>query len=182
MKKAVYKPVIVLLFALFIGNSCSKDNIAPIDKLPQATQTGENTAGCLVNGKAFLPKGSALSGPVLSAFYQFVDGSYHLGFGFKNNEQDHLRDIYIYVNEQLSENSVYILKTSESTNSYGEYAIGGGLVDLFETSDEITGELTITKLDPAHSIISGTFWFDAVNEAGEVVEIREGRFDMQYVN
>ena len=29
-------------------------------------------------------------------------------------------------------------------------------------------------------IQSGTFWFDAVNEKGKKVEIREGRFDMHF--
>jgi hypothetical protein len=35
-------------------------------------------------------------------------------------------------------------------------------------------------LDLANSIISGTFWFDAINTAGETVEIRQGRFDWNY--
>lgn len=43
-----------------------------------------------------------------------------------------------------------------------------------------TGELTITRVDISNSIISGIFWFDAVNEAGDIVEIREGRFDWNY--
>lgn len=30
------------------------------------------------------------------------------------------------------------------------------------------------------SIIAGTFWFDAINDKGEKVQIREGRFDWQY--
>ena len=42
------------------------------------------------------------------------------------------------------------------------------------------GELTITRVDLQNSIISGTFWFDAINTDNEVVEIREGRFDWNY--
>jgi hypothetical protein len=42
------------------------------------------------------------------------------------------------------------------------------------------GELKITKIDVSKSIVSGTFWFDAVNSKGEKVEIREGRFDWNY--
>ncbi|VVV01345.1 MULTISPECIES: hypothetical protein [Mesonia] len=37
--------------------------------------------------------------------------------------------------------------------------------------------MTITKLDFENHIVSGTFWFDAINEEGKVLEIREGRFD-----
>ena len=43
------------------------------------------------------------------------------------------------------------------------------------------GKLIITKLDEINQIVSGTFWFDAVNDKGEKVEVREGRFDVHYV-
>lgn len=52
----------------------------------------------------------------------------------------------------------------------------------YNTTQIHTGELKITKFDVSNSIISGTFWFDAVNEEGETVEIREGRFDMKFTN
>ncbi|WP_425413758.1 hypothetical protein [Psychroflexus tropicus] len=39
----------------------------------------------------------------------------------------------------------------------------------------------MTKLDTDNQIVSGTFWFDVEHPTtGEVLEIREGRFDMQY--
>lgn len=47
--------LIVFTFLLLIASSCKKD--ANKDKLPPATQTGENTFGCLVNGKVYIPKG-----------------------------------------------------------------------------------------------------------------------------
>ena len=54
----------LLLLALSsLCTSCKKD--APQDelsKLPPATQTGANTFGCLVNGKAFVPIGYGSTG------------------------------------------------------------------------------------------------------------------------
>ena len=44
----------------------------------------------------------------------------------------------------------------------------------------IYGELKITHHDFSNAILSGTFWFDAVNSNGEIVEVREGRFDRHY--
>jgi len=44
----------------------------------------------------------------------------------------------------------------------------------------VTGELTITHHDFDNAIISGNFWFDAINGSGDIVEVREGRFDMEY--
>ena len=62
---------------------------------------------------------------------------------------------------------------------------GGGSFNPNNTSQEFsttnsqyTGALTITKLDFANNIVSGTFWFDLENPyTGETVEIRDGRFD-----
>ena len=51
----------------------------------------------------------------------------------------------------------------------------------FYTTNLLNGELKITKLNTQQRIISGTFWFDAIL-SGEKIEIREGRFDMRYVN
>ena len=31
-------------------------------------------------------------------------------------------------------------------------------------------------------IVSGTFWFDVIDFQGNLHQIREGRFDMQYTN
>ncbi len=60
-------------------------------------------------------------------------------------------------------------------------SIEGGGIYYYSTTDAITRELTITKLDPAKSIMSGTFWFDAERITdGKIIKIREGRFDMQY--
>ena len=54
------------------------------------------------------------------------------------------------------------------------------LSNVYSTTTSITGKLLITRVDLSNSIISGTFWFDAINSEGEVVEIREGRFDWNY--
>lgn len=60
------KKFLLLFTVLTVIVACNKDDQAPqpepqiaeIDKLPPATQTGANKVGCLVNGKAFLPSGT----------------------------------------------------------------------------------------------------------------------------
>ena len=52
--------------------------------------------------------------------------------------------------------------------------------DYYSTTLEVTGELIITHHDYNNAIISGTFWFDAINNIEEKIEVREGRFDMEY--
>jgi len=75
--------------------------------------------------------------------------------------------------------------TNKNTVDNGDYTGAGAgylksISNIYRTNAVNTGELKITKLDPSESIISGTFWFDAVNAAGEKVEIRQGRFDWNY--
>jgi hypothetical protein len=50
----------------------------------------------------------------------------------------------------------------------------------YTTTTSVRGELFISKLDHVSRVISGTFWFDAVDENGSKIQVQEGRFDMQY--
>ncbi len=59
----------------------------------------------------------------------------------------------------------------------GKYRFNG---DIYDTDDQNSGELTITRLDLNTQIISGTFFFDVIDGEGELREIREGRFDMRF--
>ena len=69
------KNLLLLFLTTFALSCCNKDdNPKPkteLEKLPPATQTGANTAGCLVNGVAFLPKGyfSTKSNEMLMLLY-----------------------------------------------------------------------------------------------------------------
>lgn len=51
----------------------------------------------------------------------------------------------------------------------------------FYTDETNRGQLVIKRFDEVNQIISGTFWFDAKNKVGKIVQIREGRFDMSFV-
>jgi hypothetical protein len=187
MKNMILYVTLVVLFSC-----CNKDeDKAPVDLLPPATQTGANTAGCLVNGQAFLPKGSSQFGPVLSCFYQQDQYGFHLGLGIADKTNSNIKAVNIATNPvQLIENTTYnlVARTSDVNNNYisnfGQYTIYSNTTQdiKFETTNTLTGELKITKLNTQQRIVSGTFWFDAVNLAGEKVEVREGRFDMHYVN
>lgn len=153
--------------------------------LPEATQTGENTAGCLVDGKVLLPKGSGLGGLLLRAFYQEIDANFHFGLLIANNTQNPQKYVNITISEKLIEVNSYNLKLRETnggffTSNFAEYVIG--LRPDYQTTNNYQGEIIISKLDSQSKIVSGTFWFDALHENGSVVEVREGRFDMRYVN
>ena len=173
--------ILKLLLTITLIISCGNDDdqpTNPIDQLPAATQTGERTAGALVNGKALIPEGGGLT-PNLTCFYQFLNREYFFGLAFFNQSGEVLSSINIPIlRVQLSENQTITL--SKNPIDDGDYTGGGGehshSLDSFTGSDYFTnsinrGELTITHLDEANQIISGTFWFDAVNNDSEIVEV-----------
>ena len=175
----------IFTVVLFLFSSCSKkeDCDDPIDCLPAITQTGVNTAGCLVNGVVLLPGGQSLnSGSVLQAQYTYSgdgDDDFVFGLSIRNRESTYSKMMMITIrNEKLVEGKTYILSNPESdqTGSYNNLLMGG-----FVTNEENTGELFISKIDEERQIVSGTFWFDAEEtRSGEIVEIRNGRFDLPY--
>ena len=183
------KTISLIFLATLLLLGCSKNDEppkAPVDQLPAATQVGANKVGCLVDGEVFLPRGSnPLGPPIVTCFYQYVNNNWQFGIGFSNNQNAMIRNLSIGLNNfELSPNSTVILKKNNGNvlnNSYANFTNNGGGNGLgYITNDIHNGKLIITRLDQTNAIISGTFWFDAVNNSGEIVKITEGRFDMKY--
>ncbi|WP_121666097.1 hypothetical protein [Mesonia aquimarina] len=162
--------------------SCNKDDDQsskdPVSQLPAATQTGENTFGCLLDGEVFLPDNHHLS---LDCVYQYVNGGYYFALqGNRDNENFDSILIGVSTNDlKIEEEGLYPLRENIPTNAYGTYGYAG----IFsQTSQQYTGELIITYLDEEQGIVLGTFWFDIEDHNGVVHRIRKGRFDMQFTN
>ena len=170
------------MMTTFIFNSCNSDD-DNLNRLPPETQTGANTAGCLVNGKVFLPRRQG-SSPELLCNYEYIDGEFYFLLNFADLRGIGFKQVFVTTGGlNLEEGQNYILNKNQVED--GDYMGGGGgystsLENNYYTNSTNTGELKITYIDIQNSIISGTFWFDAVNEAGELVEVREGRFDVQF--
>ena len=177
--KAFIKPLIFSFLLLSLSCSKEEDCDNPVDCLPSATQIGANTAGCLVNGETLLPGGRHLgSGSVLHSQYLFYENEYvfSMSFSNKNNDLIQLRSRGV----KLEKGKIYALAKNIEGSISAAYLIRAGLEDGFVTTEAVTGEFKVTHLDESKNILSGAFWFDAVNGSGEVVEIREGRFDVRY--
>ncbi len=184
---------IFLLFAVAILMiACNKDDEAPqptpepseIEMLPPATQTGANKVGCLLNGKAFLPSGTNPTGGNPNPYCAYYHDAFVLSFSIVRNENntsmEGTESIAIHSsNVILEESKTYSLKINDQRAGY-LITKRSPKSDRYDTTEEQVGEFHITKLDKEKNIISGTFWFDAVNEQGKKVEIRDGRFDMVF--
>ena len=175
------KQFISILLLIVCLNSCNNDDDNTNETLPPATQTGANTAGCLINGEVLIPKGGS---NIFQCFYQFVDGEYYFSISFYDTTGEFSRYCNVFSRRaEIQEGQTYILNVGDEEDfaGYGgEHNIGVTEPFSYDTNALTTGELTITKLDFNDNIVSGTFWFDAVNNTGEIKQIREGRFDAQF--
>ncbi len=185
--KTLTQLVVLGLFLLLSGLSCEKEyppGTPEIYKLPPITQTGADTFGCLVDGKAFTPKGTWGSSG-LQLYYQYVNNAYHFNIGVTRNEINApLRGMQIRSHGIQLEVKNYELTEPDLPLSFGAfYTIYPDYaeIDKYQTNSMVKGEITISRFDLANQIVSGTFWFDAINKDGKTVQVREGRFDSHFV-
>ncbi|GAC1311176.1 MAG: hypothetical protein NVSMB24_29990 [Mucilaginibacter sp.] len=179
---------ITILSGLLLSASCKKHVVTPQDelaKLPPATQIGANTFGCLVNGAAFLPDGSNFSlGPIKQCNYIYTGGGYHFTVAASNKNNSSLIKGIIMGTDSLAiaEGQTLTFKTFASGNAVASYTLYTNTANINEytTNNTVSGQLTITKLDSIKDFVSGTFYFTAVNDKGEKVQVTDGRFDMLY--
>ena len=178
--------LLTLLAVLFI--SCNNDDDSPanpVDELPPATQTGENTFGCLINGRPFTPRGVPFGPPSKGATYQYVynpqNESGHYSFQvFGDNYET---DERVSINLGLSNYDDFIINnyaintmTWDGIGCIGIYLYGS---NGYDTTIENNGNLIINYLDHENRIVSGTFEFD-VDVDGETYYITDGRFDFNF--
>ncbi|WP_289023770.1 hypothetical protein [uncultured Salegentibacter sp.] len=179
----ILNPFILIL--LIFCASCDKNDDQPqnpIDQLPPATQTGEQTFGCLIDGVPFIPDNFGFGRP--SAFYQFSNDTYTLNISASNRNEGYLKSISIgaiKIENEIGER-LYDLVEEEENKFYGQYNIGGGTIYSGISSGENSGKLEVTNFDPDNFILSGTFEFTVLDEKGSEIEITDGRFDIKYTN
>jgi hypothetical protein len=186
------KKILLLLLTTFTLGCCNKDDepkpITELEKLPPATQTGANTAGCLVNGVAFLPKGYLVTGNLVCNYIDGKDFILGISERIMQGSSDNIRSIFVVSENQNLHNNVGVTFQLGQDNNNGNSKFGSYIINAvaypdhnyYSTNTIVTGELKITYHNYNNAIISGTFWFDAINSNGEIVKVREGRFDKHY--
>ena len=177
----------VMLVMFASCKSCKKE----VNALPDATQTGANTAGCLIDGKAWIPNGSSdSSGDVILA------GGYLLPLSGRPKNcveiRMYRRDrslMYVYV-KSVDKPGRYPLSfdtstdlLSVSTKSFAIYSIDGFMIDdpdyNYITTSQYTGHVNFTVADTTRKLLAGTFEFDAIDTPSKrTIRVTEGRFDL----
>ena len=146
------------------------------DKLPPATQKGNYTFGCLVNGNLWLQKGN--------------NGTSNLDLSYDPEYAGGLFDLLTYRYSGAS--NTYIRISADSLTSVGTYRLNrndgragsfSGYTSkcqyYYEKEVYRDGYLTITKFDLKNLIISGTFEFTLYTPDCDTIKFTQGRFDMK---
>lgn len=194
------RPSVLLLAALLGLSQCTNETYYPADKLPDATQTGENTAGCLVDGQPWAariewgigvvstPPAGVVNGHTLTKGEHWL--SIHFSKALDAADQpNNETSIKIYL-PQVSRVGTYVLDQpvlpdvlrtygANGTPAYGLFTIRRPLPEqLLLTSPASTGWCTLTRFDTQSGVVSGTFEFTARNpQSGHTVHLTQGRFD-----
>ncbi len=169
-----------IVCVLILLTGCKKQSS---NGLPDITQYGANTFGCLINGQVFTPGGGGGTfAPHVSTLSSSYNDLQNLGFtfgieGLNESNSCNISSVSINFDSVLMQVRTYKLQTIKAGQGEGFYShvsncnTGG----YFETNDSLTGELTLTRFD---SIASGTFWFNVLDQNHDTVKITSGRFDI----
>ena len=168
--KYSYLIIVVMLF------SCSKsgDNSAELAKLPPATETGANTCGCLVNGKAWVAKVPAVAGTQ----------AYTIGPVVFMNLTDSVSTAIHFVlrGYEPAINKYYKINNGQGWSSASLDSCG------YHSSKDLENisRIKFTKLDTVNRIMSGTFshTFTRASATGSscpVLKFTDCRFDLKYL-
>ncbi|MFD1874156.1 hypothetical protein [Hymenobacter bucti] len=182
----MFKPLFYA--ALFVGlGSCKKD-LTPLEQLPAATQDGNNTAGWLLDGRAWVPVRSTIStGPPVSGSWQKTKSGHALSVSFHQFSIEEnwgagfsLLDIRQAGTFTLNQSST--VSGGRFAASYGQYYHSRPAPDLnCYTGPDALGQLIITRFDTVQNIVSGTFEMTPRDyTTGTAVTITNGRFDVHF--
>ena len=177
---------LLLLALCSIFAACKKDHPSKteLEKLPPATQTGANTFGCLLNGKAWVAQTDCkyLCDPAFKVKYDAAYGGYlGLGADWKNSSNNIEQRI-----DLVFDSSNYKLKHEISINNplttarFINYSLGsdcGSYEHYIDSSVIHIGVVTISHYDLQNGIISGTFEFRLTKPSCEPISVTNGRFD-----
>ena len=185
------KITLFLLLMPLLAMQCEKnkndcpdgDRACELAKLPPLTTEGKGTFGCLVNGKAWLPKGSDAVSELISIYYDEEQG-YYLDAAYNKDDDASTTLAFNIVQFSLKQKKYDLFTYVKDSTSRGVYTYcwdNRGCNEVkYYTDVNHSGVLNIQFIDSTQQIISGTFDFTAKAENGEIVYVTDGRFDMWF--
>jgi hypothetical protein len=172
----LYASLVVALLSL---SQCTHSDPAPVDQLPPATQTGEGTFGCLLNGQPWTPSG-------YTGRPNFVT-TYDEGYAGGSLQIKCTR----YTSGSTFQSITIGASNVQQTGTYSFAGVKGNGLGHFDTSLPaacsiqsgtksgafMDGQLTITRFDLPNHIIAGTFTLTLHQPGCDTLKLTHGRFD-----
>ena len=175
------KKSLLLLAALLGLSQCKKkSDPAPVDQLPPATQTGANTFGCLLNDQAWTPSGND-GVPNYRVTYDpgYAGGSLVIRV-YRYPDNTSKFQSMTFGGDRIAQPGVYpFVLVGDRKAFFADHKLAPPCDDFSEAPSLTyrTGNITITRLDLAQGIISGTFTFKLAKPGCDTVRVTQGRFD-----
>ncbi len=180
-----FKLIMIIVACANIFAACKKDKTEPteLSKLPAATQTGANTFGCLVNGKAYVAQNDCkylCNSPFKVSYNSDFGGIVGITGDWLNSKENIDKRIQILIdstNHKLMhsisiynphQGAGYIDSKLTTCNQYDHY---------LDSASTHTGNVILTKYDLQNGIISGRFNFTLTKPGCETITVTDGRFD-----
>jgi hypothetical protein len=204
------RPSVLLLLPLLGLTQCLllPDNVSmPEDKMPAATQTGANTAGCFVDGIVWVPRqnGFAVGGnssPIIVHWGKVRGGQHPLSLVLIKNIDDvtHVHGethLSLYLPD-ITQPGTFALdqpanpSVVNGSTAYADFNFNRSPTKQLRTGPGAPGRLVVTRLDTSARVVSGTFEFTPVEvtsgltgngtpiSGGKTARITEGRFDCKF--
>lgn len=170
-----------VLLLLLTGLSCKKNKHAEEEKLPAITQTGANTFGCLINGKAWLPAG-----------HEYPTSNYRVNINPRDSnvlirvyrKTSTIREDLYFNSDTIKAIGTYLITDTTRTRNGFHKSTSNLSTDFcnirYDVMVQRQGFLKITRYDLSNGIISGEFEVSMVNPDcgyGDTIKITKGRFD-----
>ena len=195
------RPAVLLLSSLLGLTQCimSGEPYYPVQPMPAATQTGKNTAGCVVDGLPWVAyryghAAGSLSGQAIYASWDNYSATRpnHLSLYFAKYIDDEAQ-VHDATGVKLEVPGVtrpgtFVLDGTPRPNvvsgpiGYASFTFykPNPTQELF-TGPDSPGRVVVTRFDTSAHVVSGTFEFTARQApGGTLVRVSEGRFDCKF--
>jgi hypothetical protein len=169
--------LVLLVLMSVTSSTCKKDSkdlIPKIDELPQETQVGKNTFGCLVDGEIWI---STRNYTNIYNNDQFWVYNYPLFRGIsivaKKSDKNPQESFTLF------SKNIYGAGRYKLGKYFDPYVTSYNNQQTFIISDTVNSLLNITKYDTINRIISGEFNFKFLKD-NKTINVTNGVFDIKY--
>jgi putative hemolysin len=175
--KLIRSPLYLALALLTQCSSCKDHDPSPEQQLPPATQTGANTFGCLVNGKAWTPRGNDGTANLAASYCCVADGGVLDVRTYRIVTAENVRQTIILDTRQISSTGMYELTDINRSRATWIDRNTGCYLSNQDAGTYCRGQLRVTRLDVQTGIVAGTFDFTLAKPGCDTIKVTQGRFD-----